>query len=75
MVKEEIERAGPHLVHADPGHPLLAHGRRVDEDVDLLRMEPRLDVLVPVPLNSDAVVHDEKLCGCDQDPGSTRGER
>jgi len=49
------------LVPLDGIHPNLADHVAVEHDVDLLGMEPRLRVLVPVPLDPYMSVHDQKF--------------
>lgn len=50
-----------YLVRADGHTPFGADERAVEEEVDLLRVIPGLDVLVPVALDPDLAVDDHEL--------------
>lgn len=49
------------LVLSDAVSPFLANRGAVDHDVNLLRVEPRLGVLVAIALNADNAIDDHEL--------------
>lgn len=46
------------LIRLQCQHPVLAYGSGLDHDVDFLRMEPALSVLIAVPYDADVVIDD-----------------